>query len=158
MAVVNLKYAGSTATAVTCTLTSLANTAARQSTAIDNTTSLNVDYLLRVKTNGQASGTATLDVYVYGAAEGTTPVYSDGATGTDGTITATSVQNSRLLGSVQMNAATAVTWGPMSVAAAFGGTLPPKFGFIFINNSGAALSATSADHSIVVQGVAATVA
>lgn len=156
MATGDVKQAFGSKATVTVTLASLANGSARESTVIDNTSNLYADYLLRVKTNGQSSGTAQLNVYAYAALSDTT--YTDGATGSDAAFTAANRLNADLWKSVQMNATTAVTAGPWSVRSAFGGTLPSKFGFIFVNASGAALSATSGDHVIEVQGVYATVA
>lgn len=156
MAAGDVKNAYAAKATVTVTLTSLANGAARESTVIDNTTNKYRDYLLRVQTNGQASGTAQLNIYVYSALGDTT--YTDGATGTDAAFTAASRLNAPFLGFVQMNSATAVTAGAFSVASAFGGTLPDKFGFLFVNNSGAALSATAGQHVVEVEGVYQTVA
>lgn len=156
MAAGDLKNAYATKGTVTVTLTSLANGSARESTVIDNTSNKYVDYFLRVKTNGVASGTGQVNVYGYAGLGDTT--YTDGATGTDAAFTAANRLNGPLVVSVQANAATAVTAGPISVRAAFGGTLPDKFGFIFVNNTGQALSATGGDHVVEVQGVYHTVA
>jgi hypothetical protein len=151
----NIKNAYGTKTTITCTLTSLANAAARESTVIDNTTNLFIDALLRVKTNGQAGGTGTLEVYAYAALGDTS--YTDGATGSDAAFTAANIKNARLVGIIAMNVATAVIAGTMSVAVAFGGVMPDKWGLLFKNNSGAALSATAGDHVIEYEGVYATV-
>lgn len=140
---------------ITCTLTSLANGSARESTVVDNTTNLYKDALVRVKTNGQASGTAAVRIFAY-AALGDTD-YTDLATGSDAAFTA-GFRNVAFLGAVQMNAATGVVAGPFSVAAAFGGILPSKWGLIFLNNSGAALSATAGHHVIEYEGVFENVA
>lgn len=150
----DIKNAYGSKTTITCTLTSLANAAAREATVIDNTTNKFLDALLRAKTNGQTGGTGTLEVYAYSALGDTT--YTDGATGSDAAFTAANILNARLVGIIKMNVATAVTAGAMSVAAAFGGVLPDKWGLIFKNNSGAALSATAGDHVIEYEGVYAT--
>ena len=144
-----IKY-GST-TAITCTLTSLADTAGRQSTAIDNSANLFDDALVRIKTNGQAGGTGILEVYAYAAVGDT--IYSDSATGSDAAFTAAGRKNSPIVGGVLLNAATGVVSGPMSIADAFGGRLPHKWGLIFVNQSGAALSATAGDHDLDYIGV-----
>lgn len=153
MADIKNKY--SAKATITMTLTSLANAAGRESTVVDNTTNLYLDALVRVKTNGIAGGTGTLDLYVYTALGDTT--YTDGATGTDAAFTAGNRKNSRFLGSVQMNAATGVIAGLFSVAAAFGGTMPDKWGLIGINSSLQALSATAGDHVLEYEGVFETV-
>lgn len=150
MASGDIKNAYATKATITCTLTSLANGSSRESTAIDNTTNLFKDAMVRIKTNGQASGTGVLRVFVY-AALGDTD-YSDLATGSDASFTA-GLRNSAFLGAVQMNSATGVVAGPFSVAAAFGGILPSKWGLIVLNNSGAALSATAGHHVLEYEGV-----
>ncbi len=62
----DIKMAYGSATAVTITLTSLANGSARQSTEVDNSTNLFRDVVIRIKTNGQTSGTGVVSVYLYG--------------------------------------------------------------------------------------------
>lgn len=156
MAAGDIKNAYAAKATVTISPASVTNGSARESTVISNTTNLYRDYLLRVKANGQASGTSVINIYAYAALGDTT--YTDGATGSDAAFTAASRLNSVFVGAVQMNATTAVTAGPFSIAAAFGGTLPDKFGFIAVNNSGATLSTTAGDHVWEVQGVYQTVA
>ena len=137
-------------TTVTVTLTSLGSGSARESTVIDNTTTRYRNVRLRIQTKGQASGTLYLDVYVYTALGDTT--YTDGATGSDAAFTAANRKNSRYLGAVLMNAATAAVQGELMMSDSFK-DCPDKFGFIFINNSGAALSATAGDHVIEYEGI-----
>lgn len=149
----NIKIAYGAKTTITITLTSLANAAGRQSAVVDNTSNLYLDARLRVQTKGQASGTLTLAVYAYTALGDTT--YTDGATGSDAAFTAANRLNSRYVGSIQLNTTTAVQ-GELSIAQAFNGVMPDKWGLIFINNSGAALSATAGDHVIEYEGVYAT--
>jgi hypothetical protein len=96
------------------------------------------------------------DFYVYTDAGAS--AYTDGATGSDAAFTAANRRNSRYLGSVQMNGATGVKGGGWSVAEAFGGALPRKWGLIAINNSGAALSATGGDFTVYRQPVLGTTA
>lgn len=156
MASGDIKNAYATKATITCTLTSLANGSSRESDVVDNTTNKYKDALVRIKSKGQASGTGVIRVFVYGALGDTD--YTDLATGADAAFTA-GLRNSAFLGAVQMNAATsAVTAGPYSVAAAFGGILPSKWGLVFLNNSGAALSATGGDHVVEYEGVYENVA
>lgn len=136
---------GTSAQAITCTITSLTNTSARQSTAVDNTTNLFIDALvaLTIKTNASGtSATGHVDVYAYATVDGGS-TYTDGATGSDGSFTPTSPTNLRLIGSINCvaNAAT-YQGGPFSVAAAFGGVLPAKWGIVVINNTSATLDAS----------------
>lgn len=152
MAAINRTFGSKTG--ITLTLTSLGNGSARESTVIDNASAGALDVLVRILTKGQASSSALLDLYVYAALGDTT--YTDGATGSDAAFTAANRLNSRYLGSVQMNAANAVS-AMFSIAAAFGGVVPSKWGLIAINNSGATLSTTGGDHVVEYQNVTAAV-
>jgi hypothetical protein len=149
MAAIRPKH--TTRATVTVTLASLAGGSAQQSTALDLTGAAVRDVLVRVKTNGQAGGTGTLDVYVAGSLSDT--VYADGATGTDGAFTAANRKNAKYLDSIQMNAATAVTSVLRALSYAFGGSVPQKFALIFVNASGATLSTTGADHVVEYEAV-----
>jgi len=138
------KY-GTSNQSITCTITSLANNGQRQSTAIDNTSNLFLDALvfITVKSAGAStSATGFVNVYAYGTSDGGSN-YSDGASGTDGSITLTVPPNMRLIGTVNVVAnSTTYKLGPMSVAAAFGGVLPDHWGIVVENKSGATLDAS----------------
>jgi hypothetical protein len=153
MSVVKPKY-GSNNQAITCTLASLSNTAARSSAAIDNTSNLFLDALVQVKIKTGASGVSSsgyVNVYAYGTADGGTS-YPDGA-GTDSSITL-KVAQQKLIGSIPAVAnATTYISEPMSVAAAFGGVLPDHWGIIIDNESGAALDSTEGNMAKFYQGV-----
>ncbi len=157
----NVKAAfGSNNQAITCTLASLANNGQRQSTAIDNSSNDFLDALvvLKIKTAASAvSTTGVVNVYAYGTSDGGTN-YTDGATGTDGSITLTSPPNMRLIGVLNCVAvSTTYTGGPFSVAAAFGGTLPDHWGIVVENKTGAALDSTEGNHLKIYQGAYSTV-
>lgn len=138
------KY-GTSNQAITATITSLANNGQRQSTVVDNTTNLYLDALVHVKVKSAAASTSAtgyVNVYAYGTVDGGT-TYSDGATGTDGSITLTSPPNLRLIGVINVVAnSTTYQGGPFSVAAAFGGVLPQKWGIVVENKTAATLDAT----------------
>ena len=157
MSTIKTSY-GSGNQSITITLVSLANAAQRQSTALDNTSDLFLDALVFLKIKSAGSGPAAgsfANVYVYGTADGGT-TYSDGATGTDGTITLTAPPNMRLLGVINMPAvSTTYEAGPFSVAAVLG-FLPQKWGIVVENLSGGAFDGTTA--AAWYQGVEATVA
>lgn len=147
----DVKNAYAAKATITITLTSLANGSGRESTVIDNTTNKYLDALLRVKTLAQAGCTTLIDIYVYAALGDTT--YTDAATGTDAAFTSANRRNSPYLGSVQMNTTTSVTGGVFSVASAFKGTLPDKWGLLVLNTCGGTLSATAGDHVLEYEGV-----
>lgn len=144
---------GPSAQAITCTLTSLANAAQRQSAAIDNTTNLFQDALVQATIKTGASGVSTtgyIQLYVYGTANNGTN-YTYGATGADAAYTIPVNASLRPLGRIGVGANATIYSVPFSVAAAFGGTLPQKWGVIVDNETGAAFDATTA--SLVYQGV-----
>jgi hypothetical protein len=141
---------------ITITLASLANSSARASTALDNSANLFLDALVFLKVKSNAAGvtaTGAVLVYAFATADGGTS-YTEGATGTDAAITLVSPSNLKLIGVVNV-VAVGVTYsaGPFSVASAFGGTLPEKWGIVVVNKSGAALDASG--HSAFYQGVLA---
>ena len=148
---------GTEAQALTCTLASLANNSARESTVVDNTSNLFVDALVMAQIKSGASGvssTGYVNIYAYATVDAATPVYSDGATGSDAAITLTSPPNVRLIGVMNVVAnATTYKGGPFSVAAAFGGVLPEKWGIIVENKTAAALDSTEGNHKKLYQGV-----
>lgn len=147
---------GST-TAMTCTLASLASGAAREATAIVNTSDLFVDAMLQLGFALQAgtpSGDKCINVYVYGSVDGTS--FTDNATGTNAAVTLRSPTNLIPLLSIQCPDAGALTYKDIvaSVAAAFpGGILPPKWGVVIENKTGVAFSATGGDHTLSYRGV-----
>ena len=144
MTVTKTQY-GTAAQALTITLDALANTSGstgRQSAVVDNAAAAFLDALVQVSIVSGASGvsgTGTVEVYAYGSVDDGTS-YSDGLTGSDAAATLTSPPNLVRLGTINVVAA-ATTYRSklMSVAAAFGGILPAKWGIAVLNKSGAAL-------------------
>lgn len=151
---VKLKY-GTTAQVITITLASLVTAAARSCLAIDNTTNLFLDALVQLQIKSPASATAAtgyISVYAYGTVDGGT-TYPEGC-GTDVGVTLTAPNNLRLIGTINMVAnATTYKSMPMSVAQAFGGVLPAKWGICVVNNSGGTLDSTGGNHVVQYQGV-----
>jgi hypothetical protein len=143
MATVNIAYAASAA--ITITITSLTSTSQRQSTAVDNTSNLYLDALVAFKIKTASAGTSAtgaVKCYVYGTADGGTD-YGDTVTGSDGSVTLTSPPNLRLL-TVLNAVANSTTYisDPVSVAAAYGGVLPAKWGIVIENDTAATLDGT----------------
>jgi hypothetical protein len=141
----------SSATSMTVTnLNSLASsaTAGWQSAVVDNTSNLYFDAIVQVKVdmaNTAPANDKCLYVLAYGGAE--SGVYSNPASGSEGSLTITKItntgQNLRVLGVMPYTTADEVIESsPMSVAGAFGGILPPYWGVAIINYSGAAIAAT----------------
>ena len=160
----SIKLAFGSVTSMTVTnLHSLASSATVgwQSAVIDNSTDLYEDALVQVildHANTAPANDKASYVYAYGGLETS---YSDPASGTEGTITiATIVSNPQAfkqIGTVPYNTQDAVVESqPMSVASAFGGILPIKWGIIVVNYSGAAYAASG--NTVKWAGVYRTVA
>lgn len=153
---------GST-TSISCTsFNNLANstTALASSAAATTSTSNNiVDAMVQVKLTSPATMTASastiVSIFAYGSLSGDAGWYAGASTGTietvDGSDKAITVSangnNLRFLGTVLMHTTTAGTSivyqsEPMSIAAAFGGIMPRKWGIVIMNQSGAALPAS----------------
>ena len=140
---------------ITITLAGLASTSARQSLAIDNSTTLHIDALVTAKIKTGASGvlaTGRVDVYAVGTTDGGT-TWTDGANGTDASIALTAPPNAKLLGSINAVAVATTYIGTFNVAQAFNGQLPQKWALVFVNNTGAALDATGTNFAVQYQGL-----
>lgn len=157
----DIKEAFGSVTGITITLTSLADGSARESTAVDNSSNLFLDALVRIKLStdtGTISNPKAVFVYAYGALENTSQVYPDNVTGSDADITLDSPTQLQLIGVIYTAAAsTSYTGGPFSVASAFNGVLPQTWGIVVLNDSGVALSSTGGDFDIDYIGVYNTV-
>jgi hypothetical protein len=160
MTTATINYAA--AATLTMTLAALATDASllagRESTAVDNTTNLYVDALVGGKVTSHASVAPTagkqIEVWAYGTYDGTT--YSGGCTGSDNNLTFASEKTMlKLLTIIPTDASTAHTyeWGPFSVAQAFGGTMPQKWGIYMVQNTGQALNATAGNHEVKYTGI-----
>lgn len=164
MADVKLAYGANTA--ITITLTSLGSAGYRESTAIDNTTNLFLDAFVGGITQvGAVAADGQLEIYAYASWDGTS--YTAGVTGADATITwgttgGVDGYNDLIpLGTAAVDTTDDnddVEWGPFSIASAFGGRLPPKWGIVVKNSTGTALHATGTNNLVRYRGVYLTVA
>ena len=155
MADIKTKYAG--AADITITLGSLAGDAKRQSAAMDNSSNLYLDahVQLKIKSGATVSGDKAVYVYAYAAVDSSGLGYSGGASGSDSAYSGTSA-NTRLIGVISCpSAATAYESDIMSIAGAFGGSMPNKWGIIVENKTGAALDSTESNHVKKYTGVLA---
>lgn len=153
-----LRYGASAA--FTISLASLATSstllAGRESTAIDNTTSLYTDYLvggfITVGTTPTAS--TSIEIWAYGSVNDS-PTYPDVLDGTDSDETLTNSGMKfgplKLLSAIPVPATTSdldYWFGPVSLAAAFGGVVPKFCGLFVTHNTGVNLNATGGNHVI----------
>lgn len=156
----NIKIEYGTSTAMTITLASLASGSARQSTAVDNTSNKFEDAMVVADiklATGTPAGDQCLYFFAFASEDGTN--YTDNAGGTDAAITLRVPSNLRPLGVTYVPTSGGLTYksAPMSVAAAFGGILPRKWGIVVYNQSGVALDATGGNHSVRYTGIYHTV-
>jgi hypothetical protein len=153
---------GTEAQGITCSLASLANAAARESTAVDNSSNKYLDALVQVRITLANGGTIGSDkkvyVYAYGTVDTATPVYPDKVTGSDANITLDAPSQLKVIGVIECAAyvtASVVTFTmpPASIAQAFGGILPTKWGIVVENRTNIAFTSGESDKKKIYQGI-----
>ncbi len=94
------------------------------------------------------TGTKQVEVWCYGSYDAT--AYNDAITGTDSNRTLIAKTTLRLLTIIPTNATSnqAYRWGPFSVAQAFGGIVPARWGIWMVHNTAVALNATAGNHNV----------
>ena len=163
----DIKNSYTAASDATITLASLASDTSlltgRESTAIDNTADLYTDFLASGKvTTGTSPTTARLiEVWAVGSWDGTNwPDVFDGTESAE-TITSADIKASvcRFVAAMATANTTDRTYhfGPVSLAAAFGGVLPPKVVLFVTHSTGVNLNSTAGNHQIRLQPVFQTV-
>jgi hypothetical protein len=164
MADIKLNYPSNSTVAVTISLASLGSgaqgvfTAGRESDAISNETNLDLDHILSGKIRTGTSPTASRSINVYVAAPLTmasgTPTWPDVLDGTDSaeTFTSANVMNGivKLAASMTTDNTTGRDYffSGVSVAALFGGVLPPEYVVYVAHDSGVNLDSTGGNHHI----------
>jgi hypothetical protein len=155
----NITVSYGTPTAVGITLTSLASsaTAGQASDPVVNSSSyLDALVFVRTKASGTPGNDKCLYVYAYGSLDEASPQYPDRVPGWNSAVTFDNPTQLRLIGIVNIPASgVSYQAGPFSVAAAFGGILPKRWGIAVRNYSGMTLSGTASDHDVKYQGVLA---
>lgn len=149
MAIGDLKVTYGTNTSMTLTTTTMSNATYRQGPVIDNSSDKYVDALVQLTVVPATSGTGStghIIAFAYGTVDGGT-TYPDNVTGTAGDLTPYSPVGLVPIGVIPCNANSGTQASfksnPMSVARAFGGILPQKWGIVYMNLSGATLPASS---------------
>jgi hypothetical protein len=165
MADIKLSYPA--ASDLTITLASLGSDTnlltGRESATIDNSSNLYLDYLISGKITAGTSPTAarSIEVWAVGSWDGTN--WPDVFDGTESAETITSADIKASVCRFVAAMATANTsdrtyhFGPVSLAAAFGGTLPPKIVLFITHSTGVNLNSTAGNHQIRLQPVFQTV-
>jgi hypothetical protein len=163
----DLKLAYPAASNLTITLASLGSDTnlltGRESATIDNSSNLYLDYLISGKITTGTSPTASrsIEVSAVGSSDGTNwPDVFDGTESAE-TITSADIKASvcRYLAAMATSATSNVAYhfGPVSLAAAFGGVLPPKIVLFVTHSTAVQLNATAENHQIRIQPVYQTV-
>ena len=163
----DLKLSYPAASDLTITLASLASDTSlltgRESAVIDNSTNLYLDILVSGKITAGTSPTASrsIEVWAVGSWDGTN--WPDVFDGTESAETITSADIKASVCRFVAAMATANTsdrtyhFGPVSLASAFGGTLPPKVVLFITHSTGQNLNSTAANHQIRLQPVYQTI-
>jgi len=147
-----LNYASSQTVTLPSALNSLATGSSVQSDVVTTGTSNNTtDTLVHVEISIgaiTASASTYISIYAFGSEDGT--AYPGGASTTEvlgggnGSVTLSANGNNlKFLGTIQAHTASIVIKSePMSIAAAFGGIMPRKWGLVIQNNTGANLASS----------------
>lgn len=118
---------------------------ARKSDAVDNTSTLYSDILIgtKVKTTNNTLGTGpVIRIFIAPLITGTN--YTDDVTAGDAGYTLLGSRNIKLLDVIRVTAQNVTYYSSLkSVAALFGGVLPPKFVVIFDNQTGVILAGSA---------------
>lgn len=164
MSDLKIKYPSTSSTDLTISLASLASgssgvfTAGQESTAVDNTSNVDLDHLLSgiITTGTSPTASRSINIYVYAnisSASGT-PTYPDVLDGTDSaeTFTSANVMNAAVKFAagiiVDNNSNRSYYFGPVSVASLFGGVLPKFWGVYIAHDTAVALNSTAGNHKI----------
>jgi hypothetical protein len=163
----NLQYTTET---MTITPASVASGGYRSSAAFDNSAAgkLYIDCLVGgAVVIGAVAADGTINIYAYGSYDGTN--YTAGLDGADGTVTwgttpaTTGVDGFNdliFLGVISVDTTDdndLVEFGPFSIAEAFGGTVPQKWGIVYLNNTGTAFNATQTNAELQFTGIDETI-
>lgn len=158
MATVTTSYSASTS--ITITLTSLSNNSWRQSAVVDNSSNKYVDVLVggSIQVGTSPTNNSTFEIYVYGERDdgGGTSQYTAGCSGSDASYTADGEEDElKLLEVITVDTTSDqdYEWGPVSVAQAFGGILPRKWGIVIKNGTGVTTNATGTNNEVRYQGI-----
>lgn len=149
----SINYTAAADLTITSWGTGLAATQWGFSTVVDNQTNLFIDCLVGgiLEVGATPAAGDTLDIYTYAMYdEGVTNAFTAGIDnllpGTDAEETeGTDFQkeNLILLAVVSAEANVGYRWGPVSVASAYGGVMPVKWGLVLHNNGGATMATGS---------------
>jgi hypothetical protein len=156
MADIQVKY-GTANQPITITINGLAHDAKRESTAVDNAANRFLEVLVQVKiatnTGADSTGDKCVYVYAYGTSDNGA-AYSANASGADAAFGTDPQQlgNCRFLGAIYAPTQNKIYQSDLlSIAGAFGGGVPQRWGLIVHNRTGQTLK--NGDCSACYQGL-----
>lgn len=161
---IKIQYPSTSSVDLTITLASLTTgasgvfTAGQESTAVDNTSNLDLDHLLsgKITTGTSPTVSRSINIYAYAnlsSATGT-PTYPDVLDGTDSaeTFTSANVMNNsvKFVASITIDNTSdrAYYFGPVSIASIFGGSLPKFWGVYVAHDTAVNLNSTAGNHKL----------
>jgi hypothetical protein len=162
MAAGDIKLVYGTPADVTITLASLATSSVlltgRESTAVDNTSTLALDYIVSGKVTTGTSPTTARRIQIFAVASWDGTTYPDQFDGTDSAETITQEIKNGVCRSVASLDTTGTSdtgyhFAGVSLASVFGGTIPPKFVFFVTHDTAVNLNSTANTHQIRIQPV-----
>lgn len=163
MAIGDVKLVYGTAADATITLASLATSSTllvgRESTAIDNSSLLAMDYLVSGKITVGTTPTTGKSIQVWCVASWDGTTYPAGFAGTDAAGPTLIAENKNsalaLIASIATVATSDVTYhfSCKSIASLFGGVCPKKFSFFVTHDTAVNLNSTGSNHQIRVQPI-----
>jgi hypothetical protein len=165
MADIKQKYTASAAYTITLAALATSTTliAGQESTAIDNTTNLYLDYLIGGQvTTGTSPVAGTIEVWAYGAIDDI-PTYPDVLDGTNSaeTFTSANIKRSslRLIAAMATDTTSdrAYTFAPVSLKVLFG-EVPTHHGIFITHDTTVNLNSTGGNHFIKYTPITKTVA
>lgn len=145
-----------TSTALTASLASLASDTnllvGRTTNAIDNTSTLAVDYSVyfRVTTGTTPTTLRVIEIWAAGSEDGTNYAGDNGGTDAGKTHTAETKACMTLIASIGTNGSSDIGYRIVvpSLAAALGGAIPRKVSFFIVHNTGVNLNATGGNQVV----------
>jgi hypothetical protein len=125
--------------------------AGRAGTAIDQKdTDDAVDALVGglVTTGTSPTASRQIEIWLYASADDSN--FNEGITGTDANKTLVTKSHLRLLTIIPTSNTSDIAhyWGPFSVAQAYGGIIPVRWGVFVVHNTGVALNSTGGNHFV----------
>jgi hypothetical protein len=162
MAAGDVKLVYGTAADATITLASLATSSTklvgRESTAIDNSSTLALDYLISGKITTGTSPTTSKSIEIWAVASWDGTTYPAGFAGSDAAGPTLIAENKACLALVASMATvatsdTAYHFTCRSIASLFGGVVPKKFSFFVTHDTAVNLNSTAGNHQIRVQPI-----